>query len=142
MGAATVLMASNLDLPPNVKAIIADCPYSSPKCIIQKVCKEMGFPPALTFPFIRLGGLLFGHFDICETTAADAVRNCKVPILIIHGESDGFVPCEMSEEVLRACPETVIRHTFPGADHGISYLVDTPRYKKVVSDFINSVLIA
>ena len=28
MGAATVLMASNLNLPPNVKGIMADCPYS------------------------------------------------------------------------------------------------------------------
>ena len=92
MGAATVLMAAELDLPGNVRGIVADCPYSSPKCIIQKVCKEMGFPPSLTFPFIRLGGLLFGHFDICKTTASEAVRHSKVPILIIHGESDGFVP--------------------------------------------------
>lgn len=142
MGAATVLMASELDLPSNVKGIVADCPYSSPKCIIQKVCKEMGFPPKLSYPFIRLGAFLFGHFDLNETTAADAVKHAKVPILIIHGESDGFVPCQMSEEVLDSCPDLVTRHTFPGADHGISYLVDTPRYKKVVSDFVKNVLIA
>lgn len=37
MGAATVLMASELDLPDNVKGIIADCPYSSPKEIICKL---------------------------------------------------------------------------------------------------------
>ena len=36
MGAATVLMASALDLPPNVKGIVADCPYSSPECIIHE----------------------------------------------------------------------------------------------------------
>ena len=142
MGAATVLMASGLHLPSNVKGIIADCPYHSPKCIIQKVCKEMGFPPNLTFPFIRLGGLLFGRFDIAATTAGDAVRHASVPILIIHGESDHYVPCAMSEDVLNSSPDYVTRHTFPGADHGISYLVDTPRYKKVVSDFIKSVLIA
>ena len=35
MGASTVLMASSLDLPPNICGIVADCPYSSPKEIIK-----------------------------------------------------------------------------------------------------------
>ena len=55
MGAATVLMASELNLPANVVGIIADCPYSSPEAIIRKVCREdMRLPPALVMPFIRL----------------------------------------------------------------------------------------
>jgi len=45
MGAATVLMASGLGLPENVKCIVADCPYSSPRAIISKVCRDMRLPP-------------------------------------------------------------------------------------------------
>ena len=41
MGAATVLMASELELPEQVKGIVADCPYTSPEVIIKKVCKDM-----------------------------------------------------------------------------------------------------
>ena len=41
MGAATVLMASDLPLPEEVKGIIADCGYSSPRAIIKKVCWEI-----------------------------------------------------------------------------------------------------
>ncbi len=140
MGATTVLMASALDLPGNIKGIVADCPYCSPKAIIKKVCEEQGFPPNLSYPFIYLGALLFGRFRLNQVTADQAVTQAKVPILIIHGESDGFVPCDMSEDVRKACPERITRHTFPGADHGICYLVDTPRYKKVVKEFVNSVL--
>ncbi len=140
MGATTVLMASELDLPGNIKGIVADCPYCSPKAIIKKVCKEQGFPPNLSYPFISLGALLFGRFHLNQTSAAKAVANAQVPILIIHGESDGFVPCGMSEDVRIACPERITRHTFPGADHGICYLVDTPRYKKVVMEFVKNVL--
>lgn len=140
MGAATVLMASELPLPVNVKGIIADCPYSSPWGIIKKVCKDVGYPPNLSFPFIVLGARLFGRFNLLETTAAKAVANTNTPILIIHGESDGFVPCEMSEEVYHARADMVVRHTFPEADHGISYLVDTPRYKKVAAEFIEKAL--
>ena len=36
MGAATVMMASNLSLPKNVIGILADCGYDSPRNIIKK----------------------------------------------------------------------------------------------------------
>ena len=140
MGAATVLMASELDLPEKVQGIIADCPYSSPEKIIRKVAVQMGISDRLAWPFVKIGAKVYGGFDISETDAARAVKNAKVPILIIHGEADGFVPCEMSEEVYQSNTEKVQRHTFPGADHGISYLVDTARYRQVVTEFIQTVL--
>lgn len=140
MGAATVLMASELELPDNVKGIIADCPYSSPSAIIRKVCGTMQIPPRLAYPFIVLGAKVFGGFDLNETTAADAVKNAAVPIMVIHGEADTFVPCEMSEEVCTAAPDKVQRHTFPGAEHGISYLVDRKRYRQIVQDFMSKAL--
>ena len=140
MGATTVLMASALALPRNVKGIVADCPYSSPSAIILAVCKKMHYPPKLAYPFILIGARLFGRFNLNATTAAEAVKDAKVPILIIHGEADGFVPAAMSEEVSLACPERVQRITFPGADHGISYLVDEERYRKIVKEFVTSVL--
>ena len=139
MGAATVLMASELDLPENVKGIIADCPYSSPKAIIRKVAKDMHLPDWLAWPFVKIGAKIYGGFDIDETDAARAVKNAHVPILIIHGEDDGFVPCEMSD-IVSDNPKLVTRYTFPGADHGFSYLVDTPRYRKIVTEFVEKVL--
>ena len=139
MGAATVLMASGLDLPENVKGIIADCPYSSPRDIICKVAGQMGLPKWLAWPFVKLGAKVYGGFDVDEMDAARAVKDAKVPILIIHGESDGFVPCEMSD-IVAENPEFVTRHTFPGADHGISYLVDGERYKKLVTEYMQIVL--
>ena len=140
MGATTVLMASALDLPKNVKAIVADCPYSSPSAIIKAVARKMHYPTFLAYPFIVLGAKIFGGFDLNATTAAEAVKKAQVPILIIHGEADGFVPAAMSEEVMQASPEMVKRVTFPGADHGISYLVDEIRYRKIVTEFISNVL--
>ena len=40
MGCATTLMAAGLDLPDNVKGIIADCGFTSPWDIIKHVAKE------------------------------------------------------------------------------------------------------
>lgn len=138
MGGATVLMASDLELPKNVKAIIADCPYTKPLDVILHVGKTTAFPQWLIKPFAILGARIYGSFDLLETDAIRAVQNAKVPVLIIHGEDDRYVPCEMSAEAAEVNPKMVQRHTFPGAAHGISYLVDTPRYHKIVKDFIHS----
>ena len=141
MGAATVLMASELKLPANVIGIIADCPYSSPEAIIRKVCREdRHLPPALVMPFIRLGARLFGHFDLREASALEAVQHTNIPILLIHGEEDRFVPCDMSREIFGACAGEKNRVTFPGAGHGLSYIVDTETYSDAVSRFVSQCL--
>lgn len=140
MGAASVLMASELELPSNVKGIIADCPYSNPLEIIKLSSEQMELPAvvkALTGPFAIMGARLFGKFNLTETDAIKAVKKSKVPILIIHGEDDRVVPCRMSEEVYDSAPSIIRRETFPEAGHGISYIIDTPRYKRISNEFID-----
>ena len=140
MGAATVLMASELDLPENVAGIMADCPYSSPEEIIKKECAKMKLPPSLAYPFVRLGGIIFGGFDSSSASAKEAVRKSKTPILIIHGEEDSFVPCEMSREIIDACASDKTLVTIPLAEHGISYITDRPLYESSVEEFLKRVL--
>ena len=141
MGAATVLMDSELELLANVVGIIADCPYSSPEAIIRKVCHEdMHLPPALAMPFVRLGARLFGHFDLKESSAVQAVGNTTIPVLLLHGEDDRFVPCDMSWNIFDACTGGKTRITFPSAGHGLSYIVDTERYSEAVSQFVDQCL--
>lgn len=137
MGAATVLMASELNLPENVVGIIADSPYSSPEEIIRKVCREdMGLPPAIAMFFIRLGAKVFGHFDLRKADAINAVHHTKIPILLLHGESDLFVPCDMSKIIAENASGQIFRETFPNAGHGLSYIVDPDKYSKITISFI------
>lgn len=137
MGAATVLMAAGLNLPENVKHIIADCPYSSPMKIISKVSRDMHLPALLCKPFIVGAARIFGHFSILDkaSDATAAVKGCTIPTLIIHGEADSFVPCAMSEDIARANP-LIQRETFPNADHGLSLVEDPERYIALVSSFL------
>lgn len=136
MGAATVLMASDLELPETVRGIVADCPYSSPKEIIVKVAGEMGMPPKLAGVFCGLGAFLYGHFRLGSASAADSVKRTKLPVLLLHGESDTFVPCEMSRRIYDACASEKQLETFPDASHGVSYLKDPKRYESVVQGFV------
>ena len=138
MGASTVVMASGLALPDNVRLICADCPYSSPRDIICYVTKRWYKCPRLLRALIRMSALVYGHLIMPrDVTAANAVRNTKKPILLIHGEADCFVPNEMSEEIRLANPACVERHTFPDAVHGVSYCYDPDRYIAILRDFIS-----
>lgn len=139
MGAATVLMTAGLDLPENVVGIIADSPYSAPLAIIEKVCQDLHYPVALCRPFIRLGARIYGGFSLDECNAKEAVSHARVPILLIHGEDDRFVPCDMSRQIAACCASPVTVHTFPGAGHGLSYMVDPLRYERIVYDFLQTI---
>ena len=136
LGGATVLMAAGQPMPDNVRAICADCPFNSPKDIICHVSRKIGMSPSWSWPVIWLAARIYGRLDLNETTAADEVRKTKVPILIIHGEGDDFVPPGMSEQAYKANPAMVERHTFPKAGHGLSYMYDTERYRRIVEDFL------
>lgn len=137
MGATTVLMSAGLNLPDNVKMICADCPFNSPGDEIYYVIKRWYKLPKLLWAAIRVSALVYGHLILSkDITAANAVKNTKKPVLLIHGEADCFVPQEMSEEIRLANPGRVERFTFPDAVHGVSYCYDPERYIAILRDFI------
>lgn len=138
MGAATVLMTADMELAGNVRGILADCPYSSPEEIILLTAKNRNLPIRLLKPFLYGAATIYGHFRLRETDPVRAVSRARYPILIVHGEDDRFVPAEMSERIAKANPEAVTRETFPGAAHGISYVLDIDRYRRVMYEFIRS----
>ena len=130
MGASTVLCAAGHDLPEQVVGVLADCGFTSPRAIIGKVIRQMGLPEQLLYPFVRLGGMLFGGFDVEANSSIESVARCKLPVIFIHGEDDNYVPCDMSRENYDACtcPKRLV--TVPEA-----YLVDGDEYLRVLAEF-------
>lgn len=135
MGGASVLMASGEPLPPSVVGVIADCPYSAPRDIIRSVIRMMHLPPALAYPLVAASARLFGRFSLSECTAVDAVARSRVPLLLLHGECDRLVPCEMSRRIAAAAEGRARLATFPGADHGMSFTEDPDRYAREITEF-------
>ena len=140
MGASTVLMAAEFKLPTNVVAIIADSPFSSPNDIILKVLKNKKLSSKFIIPFIMFGALVYGGFKYDKNGAVDAVKKTKIPILIIHGDADTFVPAYMSKEIYYNCSSKKELHIFNNADHCRSFLVDEKRYTDIVKKFISEVI--
>lgn len=135
MGASTVLMAAGKPLPPNVIGVLADCGFSDARSIIREVIKKMGLPVKLSYPFVKLGAKLYGHFDLEETSAVEAMKKCTVPVIFFHGENDDFVPCQMSRDNYAACGSRKYLMTVPGAGHGLSYPVAPKEYLAALRTF-------
>jgi fermentation-respiration switch protein FrsA (DUF1100 family) len=136
MGASTVLMAAGLDLPDRVKGIIADCGYTSPEAIWRHVAKEN----------LRLSYGLHGLAarDLCrrklqvaidDYSCVDAMAECQVPVLFVHGTDDRFVPIEMTYENYKACAGPKRLLVVPGAGHGMSYYLDPKAYQEAFAQF-------
>ena len=135
MGAATVMMASELPLPPNVVGVLADCGFTSGPEIIKKVIRQLHLPAGALYPLVRLGAKLYGGFDPEDSQPLEAVKNARVPIIFIHGEDDDFVPCEMGRRCHEACASRKALLTVPGAGHGLAFPVAPDEYLAALSEF-------
>ena len=116
--------------------VVADCAYSRGEDIIADVGRNMGIPDGLTRLAARGAARLFGGFRLADASPVDALRQAKVPVLLLHGEEDKLVPCAMSAQLEQHCASPVKRYTFPNAGHGLSYLVDREGYTAAVVDFL------
>ena len=133
MGGASVLFASNKIN--NVK-IIADCPYSSTKGQLISTIKGFKLNEKICFPVLNLASILFCHVNLRNHDAVKNVQESNNKILIIHGEKDSIVPYESSKRVYEANKDKVQYELFTNADHGMSYMFDKERYKKLLENFI------
>ena len=141
MGGATVLMTSGLELPVNVKGIISDCGFTSPKEVFTHVLNHMYHLPA--FPAIQGADLLnkkLAGYGMDECNAKYEVRKAKVPILFIHGSADTFVPCSMCHEIYDNCASPKRKLIIEGAAHAESYYKDMETYEKAMTAFAEEVM--
>ena len=69
-----------------------------------------------------------------DSTVTALQKNTK-PVLLIHGTDDSFVPMEMTLLIYRACKAPCRLLIVPGAEHGVSYLVDREGYEAAVKEF-------
>ena len=139
MGGATVLMASGLELPPQVKGIVSDCGFTSPKEIFTHVLHSMYHLPA--FPVIPMADYINkkkAGYGMDECNAKREVAKAKIPILFIHGSKDTFVPVNMCHELYECCASKKQKVIIEGAAHGESYYKEPERYEAALDKFFES----
>ena len=138
MGAAAVLTASGReDLPRQVRGVAADCGFSSGWREVCAVCRRDFHLPS--FPFVYAGDLwlkLLAGYSLRKDNPIDMVKKAKVPILILHGDQDTFVPTDMGKELFEAIPGEKRLKIIKGARHAQSYDTDPEGYAKAFQELL------
>ena len=136
MGGTSVLMAADLELPEQVRGIMADCAFTSPDGIWEHVVRDN-----LHLPYAPRRGLVDAicrrktGYGASEFSTLRSLAAAKVPVLLIHGSDDRFVPISMAYENCKACSAPRRIAVIPGAGHGMSYYTDPAAYEQAMRGF-------
>ena len=141
MGASTVMYLADEPLPENVKGIMADCGFTSPWDILSSVFRQVTHLPAgpsiwATDLFARA----FAAFHLRQKDSRKTLSKNHLPILLVHGTADDFVPCDMTRQSYAACTGPKQLLLVEGAEHGVSFLVDHVRYTEMIDMFLKTSL--
>lgn len=134
MGAASVLLALRRPLPRQVAGAVADCGYDSAENEVLSIGRRNHLPARLLLPFMDIWARLLGHFSFYDADAASALAESTLPVLLIHGTADRFVPCDCARRLAekRDCETLFVE----GAPHALACLFDPDGYKAAVAAFI------
>lgn len=143
MGAATVMnTVGNAELPEEVKGFVIDAGYSSIWNIYKsELSHRFGLPP---FPVLDMANTMAqiraGYSFKNDGVAIENVAESDLPMLLIHGENDDFVPVEMAYEIFEAKDNGDKQlEIFEGAGHSESKYIDEERYYDTVFSFLEEV---
>ena len=137
MGAVTVMLATGEALPPQVKAAVCDCGFTSCWEQYANVIKLYAKLPAFPLLYaVNATSILRGNFDIRKNVPIDAVRRSVTPTVFLHGTADNFVPFSMMDRLYDACAAPKVKQAIEGADHAQSVYVDPALYWKTVDSFL------
>lgn len=138
MGSSTVLMATGLELPGSVRGVIADCGFTCPYDEFAHVLKTRFHLPVHPFIDIAEGfSHIFAGFGFRDYSTLTALESNTLPVLFVHGEDDSFVPLKFTIANYAACTAEKKLVTVPGAEHGLSFLIDTETCRRALEEFLN-----
>lgn len=138
MGATIAIMTAGISsLSPCVKAVVADCAFTSPYDVFAHILKrDYHMPP---FPIMNINDMLCrkkAGYGFRDYSTLDAVKSTGIPMLFIHGRDDNFVPLYMSEQNYEACRSPKDIFIVDNAAHAASYYESKEAYEAKVKNFL------
>ncbi|MDD3842055.1 MAG: alpha/beta fold hydrolase [Candidatus Izemoplasmatales bacterium] len=123
MGAATVLLSTGMELPTNVKMVVADSPFTNGLSLLSRSLKPRIlniFIPGISAITYYLHRFVPGQINVVK-----AVKKAKIPIFIFHGEQDTVCPISMSRKLISVSQAPFKElYQIPKAKHAEGYIID------------------
>ncbi len=104
------------------QALILESPFIS----IAEMARAM-------FPLLPIELFLQTKYDL-----RNKIKRIKVPLLVLHGDSDEVVPFEHGKTVFESAPEPKTFFPISGAAHNDTYAVGGAAYFRKLKQFIDS----
>lgn len=138
MGGSIVLMTSGFtDLSASVKAVVADCAFTTPYDVFAHILKrDYHLPP---FPIMNISEAMCrkkAGYGFRDYSTLDAMKTTKLPTLFFHGKEDKFVPTYMSQQNYDACRSVKELMLVENAAHAASYYENPPVYEEKIRSFL------
>ncbi|MGG4346101.1 alpha/beta hydrolase [Paenibacillus lautus] len=136
LGGGTVLEYLSI-AEPQVKLVIADCPYSDLTDLMRHQLTRINKIPSVPFlSWVNARIRRKAGFSLDQVSPIRAVRNSTLPVMFIHGTKDNYVPTRMSIEMFEAKPDPKKLLLIEGAIHANAYHIDPKLYREGVHSFL------
>ena len=137
MGGATVI--SSMRYNPNVKFIIADCPFANLLDVSYKGAKDLFHSPKFLVDLAGPISMFFFGWNPNKVRPIDDINNSKVPLLLCHGDSDKLINYKHSIDIYEAYNSYKEIYLTKGADHAESIVLDFKGYEEKVTEFLKNI---
>lgn len=137
LGSATSVLC--LDDSLKLNFCVADCGYSDLLELMDYLVKGVYHVPAFFIPLGNMLVKLIYRYSFTEIKPVENIKNNHTPILFIHGASDTYIPCSMSQAMYDANPGYKEICFFKGAGHAMSIASDPKRYYETLESFLERV---
>lgn len=137
MGGVTTLLATGEALPPNVKAAVSDCAFTTCWEQFTNVMRSYAhLPPFPLLYAVNAVSKLRGNFDFRKNAPIEAVRRSVTPTVFLHGTADDFVSFSMMDRLYEACAAPKAKQAIEGGLHATAVAKDPDTYWAAVDAFL------
>lgn len=125
-------------LPDNVKCVVEDCGFTNLWDGTVRILWDSNHIPV--FPLLYVVDNVIEYrvgASLKEIDVSDSLSNNRIPILLVNGDNDDFVPLAEIEKIESLIPKDVPYESIiiPGAGHGQAIFTDPQRFVNGVLDF-------
>lgn len=138
MGAATIMNTIDENLPTNVKCFIEDSGYISLTDEFSYQGKKLFNLPY--FPIVPISSMVTkvrAGYLFSDVNSTNALKNTKLPLLVLQGDKDTFVPYENAQKIYDIAKSPKMIYISKGAKHVEGAYMDSKNYWEHIEKFMS-----